>query len=115
MSKFLKTIELRNSRDIYRDGTEFLIVQKDKKGREYSRSVPSFVVDYLLMQLKGKRVIREDAQEILEPKAGEFNLPYHYGHQLGYYAQDVLLILVALDKATKTKEGRRYIYTVRLK
>jgi hypothetical protein len=48
-----------------------------------------------------------------EPKAAEFNLPYHYGHQLGYYAQDVLLILVALDKATMTKEGRRYIYTVR--
>ena len=113
MSEFLKTIELRNRRDIYRDGSEFLIVQKDRRGREYSQSIPPFVVDYLFPQLKGKRVIREDAQEILEPKAAEFNLPYHYGHQLGYYAQDVLLVLVALGKATMTKEGRRYLYSIR--
>ena len=115
MAQFLATIELRNRRDIYKEGDEFLILQTDKKGREYKRSIPSFVVDYLSAQLKGKRVIREDAQEILEPKAAEFNLPYHYGHQLGFYAQDVLLVLVALDKATFTKEGRRYMYTVRPK
>ena len=113
MPEFLRTIELRNRRDIYREGNDFIIVQKDQKDREYSNSIPTFVVDYLFTQLKGKRVIREDAQEILEPKAAELNLPYQYGHQLGYYAQDVLLVLVALDRATITKEGRRYIYAVR--
>ena len=115
MAEFIKTIEMRNRRDIYKEGDEFLILQTDKKGREYKSSIPSFVVDYLFAQLKGKRIIREDAQEILETKAAEFNLPYHYGHQLGYYAQDVLLVLVALDKATITREGRRYIYTVQPK
>ena len=90
-------------------------MQKDRKDREYSNAIPTFVVDYLFTQMKGKRVIREDAQEILEPKAAEFNLPYHFGHQLGFYAQDVLLILVALDRATMTKEGRRCIYAVRLR
>ena len=113
MAEFLKTLELRNRRKIYRDGSNFLIKHEDSKGQMHSRSIPSFVVDYLFIQLKGKRVIRDDAQEILEPKAAEFNLPYHYGHQLGYYAQDVLLMLVALDKATMTKEGRRYLYTIR--
>ena len=115
MAELIKKIELRNTRKIYREGNEFLILQKDKKGREYKCSIPSFVVDYLFAQLKGKRVIRDDAQEILESKAAEFNLPYQFGHQLGYYSQDALLVLVALDKATMTKEGRRYIYTVRPK
>jgi hypothetical protein len=113
MAEFLKAIQLRNPRAIYRDEEGFVVEQDDPRGRKYSSTIPIFIVDYVYAHLKGKRVIVEDAEELLAPKAAEFSLPYRGGYKLQFYAQDVLLVLVALDKAKLIKDGRRYLYDIR--
>jgi hypothetical protein len=112
MPEFLATIPLRNKRTVYRDGRDFVVEQEDSNGHKHSRSIPAFVVDFLHAELKGRRAIVEDAQELLAPKAPSFNLPYDHGHQLRYYAQEVLVVLAALGKAKITKDGRRFLYDV---
>lgn len=51
-----------------------------------------------------------EVQEVLEPVATRLALPYTYGYKLHFYAQDALVVLVALKQARLSKEGRRYLY-----
>jgi hypothetical protein len=48
------------------------------------------------------------------PSAAErFNMPYTYGNRLRYSGQYVLLAAVAVGRATVTKEGRSYVYSIK--
>ncbi|MEG4803135.1 hypothetical protein QUB63_25000 [Microcoleus sp. ARI1-B5] len=114
MIKFIGQVELRNHRRIYYQEDYYRVEQVNprKEQKTYSDDIPDKVVEYLYNQLKGRKVTPEDASTVLKPVANNLNLPYTYGHKLDFYAQEVLVVLVALSKASLTKEGRAYFYTI---
>ena len=112
--KFIGQVELRNSRLVYYLEDYYRVEQVNprKEQKRYSDDIPDQAVEYLYNQLKGRKVTPEDASTVLQPVAKNLNLPYTYGHKLDYYAQEALVVLVALGKASLTKEGRAYFYTI---
>ena len=112
--KFIGEVELRNHRRVYYL-QDFYRVEQVNPNREqvtYSYDIPDKAVEYLYNQLKGRKVRTKDASTVLEPVANELNLPYSDSHKLDYYAQEALVVLVALGKASLSKEGRGYFYTI---
>lgn len=112
--KFIRPVELRNSHRVYYL-EDYYRVEQINPNREqvtYSYDIPDKAVEYLYNQLKGRKVTPKDADTVLQAVAKNFNLPYNSGHKLDYYAQEVLVVLVALGQAILTKEGRAYFYTI---
>jgi len=112
--KFIGQVELRNSRRVYYL-EDFYRVEQVNPNREqvnYSYDIPDKVVEYLYNQLKGRKVTKKDAFTVLNPVAKQLNLPFTNGYKLDYYAQEALVVLVALGKASLSKEGRAYFYTI---
>jgi hypothetical protein len=112
--KFIGQVELRNSRRVYYQEDSYRVEQINPNREQvtYSYDIPDKAVEYLYNQLKGRKVTPKDAATVLQPVAKNLNLPYNSGHQIGYYAQEALVVLVALRKASLTKEGRAYFYTI---
>ena len=112
--KFIGEVELRNHRRVYylQDFYRVEQVNPNRKEVNHSYDIPDKAVEYLYNQLNGRRVTTKDASTVLKPVAKSLNLPYSYDHQLDYYAQEVLVVLVALGKASLSKEGRGYFYTI---
>lgn len=84
----------------------------DGKGAIHGNRIPAPAVEYLQAALEGRLVGVEEAASALELVAKQLNLSYTYGYKLNFYAQQVLLVLVALGKANVSKEGRGYQYRV---
>ncbi len=114
MIKFIGQVELRNHRRVYYQEDSYRVEQINPNREQvtYSYDIPDKAVEYLYNQLKGCKVTPEDASTILKPVAKSLNLPFNYGHKLDYYAQEALVVLVALGKASLSKEGRGYFYTI---
>ena len=112
MGDLLDIINLRNVYRIYAEGDDYRVVQQDRHGGEHSRTIPSNVVDYVQKEFMGSRISAEEASLALEKVGDKFNLPYTYGYKLQYYAQSILLILVARRDASLEKKGRGYLYTI---
>lgn len=114
MIKFIGQVELRNCHVVYYLEDYYRVEQVNprKEQKTYSDDIPDQAVEYLYNQLKGRKVTPEDASTVLKPVAKNLNLPYTHGHKLDYYAQEALVVLVALGKASLTKEGRAYFYTI---
>ncbi|PSB13228.1 hypothetical protein C7B69_20585 [filamentous cyanobacterium Phorm 46] len=111
MIEFIGQVELRNSRRVYYQEDAYRVEQISSK-ETYCCDIPDKAVEYLYNELKGRQVRPKDASTVLAPVAKNFNLPYNYGHKLDYYAQEVLVVLVALGKASLSKEGLCYFYTI---
>lgn len=112
--KFVGQVKLRNRRRVYYQ-ENFYRVEQVNPNREqvtYSYDIPDKAVEYLHNELKGYKVTKEDASTVLKPVAKNLNLPYTYGWKLDYYAQETLIVLVALGKARLSQEGRGYFYTI---
>jgi hypothetical protein len=62
--------------------------------------------------MKGNEATSKDASGVLKPMVDGFDLPYECGYKLDYYAQEVLVVLVALGRSVLRKEGRRFLFTV---
>jgi hypothetical protein len=112
--KFIGQVELRNHRRVYYQNDSYRVEQINPTREQvtYSYDIPDKAVDYLYNQLNGCIVTPEEASTVLKPVAKNLNLPFTCGHKLDYYAQEVLVVLVALGKASLSKEGRRYFYTI---
>jgi hypothetical protein len=110
MREYLGSLELRNERHIYRDGSRYYVEQVDGKGQLHTDIVSQQAIEYVLNELSGRYITVEDAAEILAPAARRLALPYSYGHKLNFYAQSVLLVLAVLGHAEIEKAGRRYHY-----
>lgn len=111
MKKFIGEIQLRNSRRIYSEGEIFIVEQTDKNGRITTEKIDVKIVNSLRRVLKGKTVSVKEAFETLSTIKGMI-LPYNHGYKLSYYAQDILIVLVALERASVEKVGRAYYYTI---
>lgn len=111
MIKFIGQVELRNSHRVYYLEDSYRVEQINPK-KTYSYDIPDKAVEYLYNKLKGRKVTPKDASTVFNPVAKNFNLPFTYGHQLDFYAQEVLVVLVALGQASLSKEGRAYFYII---
>ncbi|MEK0177946.1 MAG: hypothetical protein EAZ78_10165 [Oscillatoriales cyanobacterium] len=109
--KFIGQVELRNSHRVYYQQDSYRVEQINPK-KTYSYDIPDKAVEYLYNKLKGRKVTPKDASTVFNPVAKNFNLPFTYGHQLDFYAQEVLVVLVALGQASLSKEGRAYFYII---
>jgi hypothetical protein len=112
-SDLVGTVELRNSHWVYRKGTDFRVVQKDRHGEEHAELIPRDVVDFIAGRTRGGEIDVDKAAQLLDSAAGDLRLPYTYGYKLHYYAQDVLIVLVAVGAASVRKVGRAYLYAIR--
>jgi hypothetical protein len=94
-AELILTIRLRNTHRVYRDGRGgYLVEQEDAHGVQHTQHVSRDAPDWLGSHLAGS-VTRQEAAELLETVAQELQLPFSYGYKRGYYAQDILLTLVA--------------------
>lgn len=112
--KFIGQVELRNSHRVYYQQDSYRVEQINQNREQvtYSYDIPDKAVEYLYNKLKGCKVTPKDAATVLQPVAKNLNLPYNSGHKIDYYAQEALVVLVALGQAILTKEGRAYFYTI---
>lgn len=59
---------------------------------------------------RGQTVTVDDAMH--ELRRLPVQLPYQYGYKLRFFAQNVLVILVALGNASHNKVGHRFEYDI---
>lgn len=109
--EFIGKVELRNSRRVYYQDNSYRVEQINPK-KTYSCDISDKAVEYLYNKLKGRKVTPKDASTVLAPVAKNLNFPYTDDWQLDFYAQEVLVVLVALGQAILAKEGRAYFYTI---
>jgi hypothetical protein len=112
LSELIGEVQLRNLRRIFREGGNYRVEQIGTREQIYSKQIKNEVVEYLRNKLLNCQVTSEEAANALKPVCNRFNLPYTYGDQLNYYAQEVLVVLVALGKAGIKKKGRGYLYSI---
>lgn len=113
--EFIGKVELRNHHLVYYQEDSYRVEKVNPKKKEQEThyyDIPDKVVEYLYNEFKGRKVTTKDASTVLQPVANKLNLPYSYGDQLGYYAQEVLAVIVVLGKASLSQEGRAFFYTI---
>ncbi len=114
MAELLRTVKLRNRYWVYQEAHGYRVDQVDRDGQTNSVSIPQSVVDYLYHALEGSRVDAGQAERVLAnvPEGDPLSLQSVGGCPLEFYAQDVLLVLVALKKATCMNVNHQFIYTI---
>ena len=114
MLKLVGKVILRNAYRVVLDlEGDYKVTHKDARGAEYSQDVAAKVVRYVQRECRGKTVSVAEAKNVLEDAPRELPVPYEYGQKLQYYAQSVLIVLVATRQASYAKVGQRYDYTIR--
>jgi hypothetical protein len=110
--ELLQEIKLRNKHLVYTDGHDFRVVSVKEQGVEHTRVIPSENIERLAELSHGKTLTPPQATMLFGAYCSDLDLPYTFGHQLKYYVQDMLLVLVATERAKMSKEGRGYVYHV---
>jgi hypothetical protein len=112
MRRLLAKFKLRNSHNVYETDLGFEVTQIDPHGAEYKYTVSREAADLLCTLCTGECVTTKEASLRLAPHAKKLALPYHYGHKLHYYTQEILLVLTASGRATSRKVGCGFKYQV---
>jgi len=114
MSQFIGKVVLRNTREIFQENSKFKVKYKKKSGETYSTLIEKRLIDYVFKKFSGREFIVEDVENLLSKRdiQERFNIPFKFGYKLHFYAQEVLVILIALNKATLEKHGRRFYYQI---
>jgi hypothetical protein len=111
--RLLREIRLRNLYQVYElDDGSYSVVNTDGRETRHEQAIKREVAEWLGDALSGGTVDKDEAADLLTDVAKEMGLPYTRGWQLGYYAQRVLLVLVARDEASFRRKGQRFLYTV---
>ncbi|MEG4486808.1 hypothetical protein [Microcoleus sp. D2_18a_B4] len=114
-SELIGEVRLRNCHLVYREGSNYRVdvIKAQRPTIVFTKNITCEVVEYLYNQLKGHQVNKDEAADVLKPVASKLNLPYSYGHQLAYYTQEVLVVLVAIGRASLSQQiGRGCCYTI---
>ena len=113
MLKLVGEIILRSAYRILADSEgNYRVTHQDCHGAEYCQAVAVKVARYVQRKCQGETVTVAEARSVLESAPKELEVPYDYGYKLGFYAQSVLLVLVATRQAEYSKIGQRFDFTV---
>jgi len=112
MAKYIASVTIRNMRRVYSDGTTFIVAHIDSRGVEHTYGLPSPAVDRLYALTQGETLTKDEAADRLEPFADQLHLTYQYGWKLSFLVLEMLVVLVALGKATIAKRGNSYYFAV---
>lgn len=112
MATYIGAVTLRNEHPIFESTSGYFVDNVDRNGTVHRVEVPTQAVEFLQEAFTESIVTVDDAFIELEPVAEAFNLPYTYGHKLRFYAQSVLLVLVARGDAACEKRSHTYYYTI---
>lgn len=108
--RVIGTVRLRKERKVERSADTYRVTSITPRKAEFAQSIDGEVVRHLAATLAGKTVTVEDAEK--ELRTSGLRLPYQYGYKLHFFAQDILIILVASGQASQTKVGRRFEYHI---
>jgi hypothetical protein len=104
---------LRNTYQVYEEAEGgFTVESTDRKGATHAQHVEEATVEWLQEQLRGKRVSKDEAGNILATASLSAKVPFGPGWRINFFAQAVLLVLVALREASVAQEGSSFRYTV---
>jgi len=112
MAKYIASVTIKNMRRVYSDGTTFIVAHIDSRGVEHTYELPSPAVDRLYALTQGETLTKDEAADRLEPFAGQLHLTYQRGWKLCFLVLEMLVVLVALGKATIAKRGNSYYFAV---
>jgi hypothetical protein len=112
MPQLIDTIKLRNKREVYELADGYRVDHVDAHGTKHQRRIPDQVANFCAEEFSGRELTVEEAKKLLQPHAQHLDLPYTYGYKLKFYAQKVLIVLVASGRVTMRKKGNRYLYAV---
>jgi len=103
-------VRLRNTYCVECSANNFRVSSTSPKGAGYSQLVPEPVVTHFRKIACGQTVTVDEAMRALARSS--LQLPYQYGYKLRFFAQNVLVVLVALGKACQTRVGHRFEYDI---
>jgi len=109
--EFIGEVQLRNQRRVFSEGGNFVVEQLDRHGGSHLEPVTGEVVSWLHNVLRGRTVTRLEVADVLS-RPGAPDLPYYGGFKFGFFAQEAMVVLVALDIASIRKVGNRFEYSV---
>lgn len=112
MKELVAEVTLRKPYEVYRVGNEYHVERNVRPGTTYVTKVPKSHVERLAKLLTGRTTSTDEAANAVRSSMPRNDLPYSYGYKLRFYAQAVLIVLVALGMARKEKAGRRFLYSV---
>jgi hypothetical protein len=101
-------VTLRRTYHVDREGDTFRIWSSTERGADFGQTVEGKVIRYLAKALQGQTVTVPEAKSTLL-KSG-IRLPYKDGYKLHFFAQSVLIALVASRQASHRKVGNRFEY-----
>jgi hypothetical protein len=105
MRRAIGSVMLRNEYTVYECLDCYEVESANRHGQRFTQEVQFQVVEFMRVRLAGLNVTSDEAAAALELAAKELSLPYAYGHKLKFYAQAVLIVLVALARASHKKVG----------
>jgi hypothetical protein len=103
-------VRLRNEYHIDRKADIFRVWSGNERGADFGQTVEGKIVRYLADALQGQTVTVPEAERALL-KSG-IRLPYNYGYKRHFFAQTVLVVLVATGSASYRRVGRGFEYDV---
>ena len=106
----IAVVTLRNDYHVEREADTFRVCSATKRGAGFSQTIEGQIVRYLASALHGQTVTVPEAENALL-KSG-IKLPYSYGYKLRFFAQTVLIVLVASGNASHRRVGRGFDYDI---
>ena len=104
------TVRLRNEYHVDRRADVYRIRSFTARDAQFGQDVDGKVLRYLASALSGQTVTVEDTEKELTHSG--LKLPYQYGYKLHFFAQEVLVALVASGQASHKRVGRRFEYYI---
>lgn len=95
----------RRTYEVSRDGTEFVVRSEGSRGQVNEARIPGHLVDVVGQALRGRRVTKDEAGRVARRLGDPEDVPAS-GHTLDYYGQNILVILVTLDRAAAEQVDR---------
>lgn len=115
MLKLVGKVTLHNTYKVYEDSGFFYVTSRSKTGSEYrSPKVMKTLLNYVQAEFGGQAMTIKDMERFLEQPdvADRDSIPVKPGHQLYYYAEYLLIVLVSLKRASMEKRKDKYYFRV---
>src|SRR5438093_10278734 len=103
-------VTLRNEYHVHREADIFRVWSATERGADFGQTVDGKIVRYLANALQGQTVTVTEAESTLAKS--DLPLPYKYGHKLHFFAQTVLVVLVATRTASHRRVGRGFEFEI---